>query len=591
MQKISLLFLIAILTSNNSNAQRFTRINTGSVVSDGGASQGVSWIDYDNDGYLDLFITNMMYPGGHVNFLYRNLGDGTFNKITSGQVVTDSYASRSCTWGDFDNDGNPDLFVTNLGSHSNCFYKNNGDGAFIKETGSIITQENPTSTSASWGDYNNDGLLDLVVANYGKNFLFQNDGADFIKIIEGPIATDETTSYLTLWGDYNNDGNPDLFVANSSDIGPLPNNLYKNNRDGSFNSIQEDPVVTDNTEMGSGASWGDYNNDGHLDLFVANISYQTAGNNFLYHNNGDGSFTRITTGNIVNDGGYSFGSAWGDFDNDGDLDLAVANFNVGAGGVNFLYSNNGDGTFTRLTGEEITTDDFSSVGLAWGDYDRDGDLDLMVANSRNDNENNALYRNNGNSNSWINIKLIGTQSNKSALGTKLRMKAVIDGQSIWQLREVSGLTGYCSQNSLNVHFGFGDALIIDSLKIEWPSEIVQVFENVEVNHFISIEEGNVLGIIDNGHINQSPHNFHLFQNYPNPFNPATTIKYSLSTEGFVTLKIYGVLGNEIATLVNEEKLTGTYEINFDATGLPSGFYFYQLKADLYSSTKKMLIIR
>jgi hypothetical protein len=533
----------------------------------------------------------MLYPAGHVNFLYRNLGNSSFERIINGSISTDYGASRTATWGDFDNDGDPDLFVTNLGSHYNSFFENSGEGTFTKVIGSIITQENPTSTSASWGDYNNDGNLDLVVANYGKNFLFRKEGAAFTKITQGPIATDETTSYLTLWGDYNNDGYIDLFVANSSDNGPLLNNLYKNNGDGSFLSIQGDPVVTDNTEMGYGGSWGDYDNDGFLDLFVSNISYQTAGNNFLYNNNGDGSFTRITQGNIVNDGGYSFGSSWGDYDNDGDLDLAVANFDVGSGGVNFLYSNNGDGTFTRLTSEEIATDNFSSVGLAWGDYDRDGDLDLMVANSGNDDEDNVLYRNNGNSNNWLNIKLIGTQSNKSAIAAKVKAKAVIDGEPVWQLREVSGLTGYCSQNSLNVHFGLGDAAEIDSLIIDWPSGLIQIFENVDVSNFISIEEGEVLGIDDNSNNVQSPQSFNLFQNYPNPFNPNTIIEYSIPHAGYVRMKVYDVLGNEIVTLVNEEKPAGEYRVEFVGSGLPSGVYFYDFRAGEFIIVIKMVLLK
>ena len=220
----------------------------------------------------------------------------------------------------------------------------------------------------------------------------------------------------------------------------------------------------------------------------------------------------------------------------------------------------------------------------------------MVANSGNDDENNALYRNNGNSNNWINIKLIGTQSNKSAVGAKVRMKAVIDGQSIWQLREVSGLTGYCSQNSLNVNFGLGNALIIDSLLIEWPSGLVQVFENVDGNHFISIEEGNVLGIFDNGHKNQAPQNFHLYQNYPNPFNPSTSIRFELQNAGNVSGIIFNQSGQEIIELFSEYKEAGTHIVHWDGTNanglkVSSGTYFYRLTVDGISRTMKMLFIK
>ena len=219
-----------------------------------------------------------------------------------------------------------------------------------------------------------------------------------------------------------------------------------------------------------------------MDLFVANYENQ---NNFLYRNNGDGTFTKITTGDIVTDGGQSVGSGWGDYDNDGDLDLFVTNR---WGEDNFLYSNNGDGTFTKVTTGNIVTDGSYSGGGSWGDYDNDGDLDLFVANGGGSSQNNFLYANNGNSNRWINIKCVGTVSNTSAIGVKVRVKATINGTPVWQMREISGQTGYGSQNSLNAEFGLGDAAIIDSVKIEWPSGMVQVLTDVAVNQFLEVVE-------------------------------------------------------------------------------------------------------
>ncbi|MCH7498310.1 MAG: ASPIC/UnbV domain-containing protein, partial [Candidatus Marinimicrobia bacterium] len=198
------------------------------------------------------------------------------------------------------------------------------------------------------------------------------------------------------------------------------------------------------------------------------------------------TFNQVTLGPVVTDGGDSRGSSWGDYDNDGDLDLFVANW---SNQNNFLYANNGDGSFSPVTTGPVVSDGGTSLGSAWGDYDDDGDLDLFVANSSN--RNNFLYANNGNSNSWINLKLVGTQSNVSAIGAKVWVKASISGPAsggVWQLNEISGQTGHGGQNSLNAEFGLGDAASIDSLKIAWPSGIVQVLTNVAVDQFLTIEE-------------------------------------------------------------------------------------------------------
>ncbi|MBN1559814.1 VCBS repeat-containing protein, partial [candidate division KSB1 bacterium] len=214
------------------------------------------------------------------------------------------------------------------------------------------------------------------------------------------------------------------------------------------------------------------------DLFVANLGDK----NFLYANNGDGTFTKISDGALVNDESDSPCGSWGDYDNDGDLDLFVVNLGIN----NFLYANNGDGTFTKITEAIIVYDEECSNGCSWADYDNDGDLDLFVSNSGN----NFLYKNNGNSNNWINIQCVGTTSNTSAIGARVKVKANINGNPVWQLQEISGQTGFGSQNSLNVEFGLGDATMIDSIRIEWPSGLAQDWLNIAANQFLTAIEGN-----------------------------------------------------------------------------------------------------
>ena len=235
-QYISLVFCLMLVSLASS--QTFTRVTTGAIVNDGGLSLGNSWGDYDNDGDLDLFVTN---SGGN-NFLYLNNGNGNFVKITSGPVVT--------------------------------------DGGF--------------SYGSSWGDFNNDGALDLFVANLGgNNFLYRNNGSgNFGKIINGSIVTDNEFSGSSSWGDYDNDGDLDLFVANWVFIVAADNFLFQNSGDGSFDIITNGLVVTDGGDS-RGSSWGDFDNDGDIDLFVTNSNNE---NNFLYRNDGGGNFVKITNG-------------------------------------------------------------------------------------------------------------------------------------------------------------------------------------------------------------------------------------------------------------------------------------------------------
>ncbi|MBN4052019.1 VCBS repeat-containing protein [Cytophagaceae bacterium AH-315-L13] len=463
------------------SAQIFTKITIGEIVTDLGNSRAAAWIDYNNDNNIDLYVTDK----GDVNLLYTNNGDSTFTKNTTSYVVLESSNALGCTWGDYDNNGFIDAYVANGGFVNNYLYMNEGNSYFEKILSGDVVSDGSVSLSSAWGDYDNDGFLDLYVATgFGNfvNYLYHNNGdGTFTQITTGDIANDITYSMTCTWADYDNDGFLDLFVVNGPASGEN-NTLYNNNGDGTFTKVINEIVVMDSARS-VGASWGDYDNDNDLDLYVTNYDQE----NFLYINNGNGSFSKnVLAGDIVTDNDTSIGSAWGDYDNDGDLDMFVAQGGAGGAMDNALFTNNGDGTFTKVINNVVVMDSGSSVSASWADYNKDGFLDLYVTNLNF--EANSLYSNNTNLNSWINILCQGDSSNTSAIGAKVRIKANINGKNVWQLREISSQSGHRAQSSLNVHFGLGNATTIDTIIVEWPSGIIWDTSNVPINQFLSFNE-------------------------------------------------------------------------------------------------------
>jgi len=357
-----------------------------------------------------------------------------------------------------------------------------------------------------------------------------------------------------------------------------------------FTKIVAGAIVNDGSNS-TGASWADYDGDGFLDLFVANGNL-TPQNDLLYRNDGppNYTFTRITAGVIVNDGGNSVGSAWGDIDNDGDLDLLVGD----DGQNNSLYLNSGppDYVFTRATTGSIVNDGGNTFGVTLCDYDRDGDLDAFAANREN--QNNFLYANNGNSNHWINILCVGVNSNRSAIGAKISAKANLNGKEIWQAREVAAQSGYNSQNGFPAAFGLGEATRIDSLTIVWPSGNRDTFVGIAVDQFITITEGGKITQVEQQNKNL-PERFKLRQNHPNPFNPSTTIKFQLPSPARVILQVYDILGRPVKTLVDHMQAAGLHSVVWDGTDqqarrMASGIYIYRLQAGIFSQSQKMILV-
>ncbi|MBL9135377.1 MAG: CRTAC1 family protein [Verrucomicrobiales bacterium] len=472
----------------------FTRVSDGAIATDEARSNTAAWGDYDNDGWLDLFVGHN--GAEETDVLYHNHRDGTFQRVTS-TVVSESLAGQThaSAWIDYNNDGALDLFVATLTSVPNRLYRGDGHGGFTlmtEEDIGVLASDVGNSVGASWADWDRDGHLDLFVPNgalvYDQaDFLFRNLGnGRFERVLQSPIAKPQLSSTQGSWADYDNDGDPDLFVTHSQDEG---NSLFRNDGPQGFIQVAAAAGVGFRGDS-SGAAWGDYDNDGHLDLFVTNIRLgQAATRNYLFHNQGNGTFQRLTNNVLTADTGHFTSGTWVDFDNDGLLDLFVAVDSSPGPGYNRLYRNLGSGNFVRITGGALVTDAANAGGCAWGDYNNDGFPDVIVANGTiHSAQRNGLYRNNGNTNGWLKLKCVGTQSNRSAIGTRIRVKATISGHEVWQLRQIAGSEGWLSFNALEAIFGLGNAPMAEVVHIEWPSGGVQELRNIPARQALTVVE-------------------------------------------------------------------------------------------------------
>ncbi len=571
--------LITLLVSFNLRSQPyFQKITNGPVVNTLNLSNCNATGDFDNDGDLDIVVSTFndnCETCSNPLLLYRNDGNGNFERIMNNAISQSSVIGTGLAWGDYDNDGFLDLFICGSINSKNKLFHNEGDENFTEITTGEIVNEINSSQSCGWSDYNKDGWLDLFVANrYGQsNRLYKNNGnGTFTRITAGGIVNDIGDSRNCAWGDYDNDGWPDLFVLNYSGINDF---LYHNNKDGTFSRIVSGPIVNDGL-WGTACQWSDYDNNGFLDLFVTNCG--SGQHNRLYYNQGGGIFT--LNNSLLSLEGNTYGFSWGDYNNDGLTDLFVCNNNH----VNTLYKNNGGSMFTKVLNEIVGQEGNKSINSSLSDFNNDGKLDLFVTN-RFEYPYNYLYKNIGNTGNYLTVRLNGCFSNKSGIGARIRL-VMGDSQAI---KDVSSGNGYDSENSLWPHFGLGDIEKIDSLIVSWPSETESKFVNIQSNQILTISE--CQGIIEINNVTSQAIIYKLYQNYPNPFNPTTRINFSIPKQGFVSIKIYDVMGKEVMTLVNEQKSPGSYEVDFNGSKFSSGVYFYRIDAGEFRDLRRMVLIK
>ena len=495
---------------------------------------GVAFLDYDNDGWLDIFVLSGTSlggpPPGAGNRLYKNNRDGTFTDVTQTAGLARVGWAYGVTIGDYNNDGWEDIFITYWGR--NVLYRNNGDGTFTDVTreAGLLGAVNRWGSGCAWVDYDRDGNLDLFVANYvafdpkivpragvdpncnwkgmpvncgprglpsDTHLLFHNnaDGTFTDVSAKSGIAKVKGSYGLTaVAADFDNDGWPDIYVAADS----TPSLLFRNQHDGTFieEGLERGVALNEdgNEQAGMGVAIGDYNLDGALDIFKTHFADDTPA---LYRNDGKGNFTDVTVraGLGVETRFICWGTGMEDFDNDGWPDIFVA-----AGSVypelekkhpefpyrmpRFLFRNLGDGKFEQLMDEAgpALSALHSSRGVAFGDFDNDGDVDILIMNQ---NEPPSLLRNDvPGDKHWLKVKLIGVESNRSAIGA--RVTAMYRGSK--QVREVLAQSSYLSVDDRRLHFGLGVADMAD-LEIRWPNGKIETHNKVEAGQLITINEG------------------------------------------------------------------------------------------------------
>jgi hypothetical protein len=503
---------------------------------------GVAFYDYDNDGWLDIFLVNGSRLEGFAagteptSHLFRNNRDGTFTDVTVKAGLVRSGWGQGVCIGDYDNDGWDDLFVTYYGK--NVLYHNNGDGTFtdVSQKAGVAGKGTRWNTGCSFVDYDRDGHLDLFVANYidldlatapvpesgpclyksvmvacgppglqgGKNILYHNNGdGTFTDVSEaaGISRANGTYGLGVLTADFDNDGWPDIYVANDSTASAL----YQNKKNGKFEDVAIDAGCAlspdGKPQAGMGVSAGDYDLDGNLDIVKTNFAGDTPS---LYHNQGAGNFedATFTAGLGAHTQYLGWGCGFFDMDNDGWPDILICNGHVypeveqlkteaGYPQRKLLYRNLRNRHFADVSlqaGPGIS-DPVAARGCAFGDFDNDGDIDVVV-NTVNDYP--QLLRCDAKlDNNWIKVRTIGTKSNRSGIGARLKCVTRFPGESKphQQIDEVRSGGSYISQNDLRVHFGIGKAEKVEELEIRWPSGQLDTLKDIQANQLIFVKEG------------------------------------------------------------------------------------------------------
>jgi hypothetical protein len=573
MKKIILLSFVLLSACPAFSQGGWTKITTGPVTTftSAGYYKGAAWVDINNDGLIDLFAMP--------HFLFLNDGAGSFTQLSTPNInPTPLQNPGGCSWGDINNDGYIDFITAQNPSE---IYLNNGDSTFSNVTNSIPA----LNGFASWGcvlaDINNDNKLDLLYAQaygfhgsatpYPCKLFIQDTAAFSFSAITGYAFTDSLKPYtVPYFDDYDMDGDMDLFIATGPGGSPGPDYCYRNmKKELGIDTLYKMTTESWAAQLQDGQCYNaiDADNDGDLDICLTN--YGGAPSRF-YLNDGAGTYTALST--PFTNTAHRLSNCWGDYDNDGDLDVIIASDNTALS----YYENTGSNNFVLVTSSINVLSGSSAV--VNGDYDNDGDLDVFVHGNGNAR---SLWRNDtvaGNRH-WINITLQGVISNRSAIGAFVKLKATINGNSVWQVRQVNAQNSFQSQNDLRVHFGLNDATTIDSILIFWPSGVKEFYSNIHSNQFLVFIEGygTPLDVKKNDGQQVSINIF------PNPVH--TSVQVNLANNGRpFTLKMYDSRG-----LLLFSKSENSRHVEIPVSELKPGCYLILIGMNQSTWLRKIIV--
>ena len=571
-------FILFIIFSNLANAQLAfdnvaAQIGVNYSYGDSEYGGGVSFADFDNDGWDDITYTSE--NGENIYFLKNT--NGEFN-LVSFNGISNTNKTKQVIWVDYDNDGDKDLFVTAL-EGKNSFYINDGEMNFTDISSTIgIFQTDLFTYGASFGDIDNDGDLDLFISNRSPidhNYLYRNDSGTYVDITDSSgISLEGQLSFCSIFFDYDKDGLQDIYVSNDKEENI--NRLYRNLGDGVFEDVSDfSNAGIDISAMST--TLGDFNNDGWFDIYITNTPFSqisTIIGNVLLKNNGDGTFTNIATETGTSFNSLGWGSVFLDADNDGFLDLYVSSSLDGS--AQFLssafYHQQNDETFIIPQDIGFSSDLRESYSNAIGDINNDGKPEIVVVN---DTDNNFLWQNNtSNQNNWLKVKLEGVISNRDGIGNTIEIN--INGQS--QYRYTLAGEGYLSQNSFYEFFGMGNATEVDYVKVTWTATgESEIINNIAANQAIIIKEGSgVLSSVNNLKDTK-------FAAYPNP-SANGVFKLSVANQEIVSLQVFDISGRLITKKID---LKNNDQINLSQ--YQKGVYIARFSSETKNEVLKLII--
>ncbi|MCC7142587.1 MAG: VCBS repeat-containing protein [Candidatus Eisenbacteria bacterium] len=571
---------LAMLAPIGAQAISFTDVSVAagvSIFSNVPWGAGVAWVDFEGDGDLDLL---MVDGQGDAHRAFRNNGNGTFTDVAAAIGLLDTGYGKAYAPADFDNDGDADVLLTNYDTNQiNRLWRNNGNGTFTDISVGSGFDYKDQSTGAAWADYDNDGDLDCSITTYGfshRDRLMRNDGNGVFVDVAIALGVHDPTGwgYQPGWFDYDNDGDVDLYYANDNFFGGTGNKLYRNNGNGTFTDVSVASGA--NLAMSAmGLAFGDYDHDLDLDIYISNIM---TGNRLL-RNNGNGTFTEVAAASGVAVNQICWSVDFVDMDHDTWEDIFAAAFGNTMqdpdGTPDFVFENMHDGTFMDVSAASNADNGGVTYASAWGDYDTDGDLDLVITNYWDADPSdlpNALYRNEaispGNpSDSWLQVELIGTVSNRDAVGARVTVE--IPGATL--IREQQSGTGYLSSSQHALHFGLGSATEVSTLTVRWPAGGVQTLTNVAGGQKITIVEGGSADVAPVAAAQQ------LFVS-PNPFRGSTEIRLASALAGGAQIRICDASGRAVRSL--EAGASTTWDGRADGGAqAPAGIYYIRLESN------------